>query len=146
MFEWTKVVGGLLLSWPVTALAIALIFRRPFLRLLDRLTASDQAKAEIGPVKIELGKLAEQGQIALGTMHRLNLLMAESRLLELEITEGNFGPVFSPEQRKRMKTHIQELRSITQENATRTGNNAPGLIMHNTGHKAVYSTGADRSS
>lgn len=52
----------LVFSWPVAALIIALIFRRPLLRLLDRFTASDQGKAEIGPIKIELGKLAEQGQ------------------------------------------------------------------------------------
>src|SRR5262249_42866433 len=95
----------------------ALIFRRRIVRLLERLTTSDQAKAEIGPVKIELGKLAEQGQIAVGTLNRLNLVMAESRLLELEITEGKFGPVFSVEQQARMKAHIEELRELTQKNA-----------------------------
>ena len=39
--------------------------------------------------------------------------MAESRLLELEITEGNFGTVFSAEQRKRMNAQIEELRKLT---------------------------------
>jgi hypothetical protein len=126
MLEWAKVAGPLLVSWPVAALVIALVFRRPLLRLLDRLTASDQVKAEIGPVKIELGKLAEQGQIAVGNLTRLNLLMAESRLLELEITEANFGRVFSAEQRARMKAHIDELRQLTLKNSARTSN-AVGL-------------------
>jgi len=121
MLEWMKVAGPLLLSWPVAALVIALLFRRPLLRLLDRFTTSDQAKAEFGPVKIELGKLVEQGQIAVGTLNRLNLLMAESRLLELEITEANFGRVFSAEQRARMKAHIDELRQLTQRNPMREG-------------------------
>ena len=124
MLEWTKAAGPILLSWPVAALAIALIFRRALPRLLDRLTASDQAKAEIGPVKIELGKLAEQGQIAVGNLNRLSLLMAESRLLELEITEANFGRVFSAEQRARMKAHIDELRQLTQKNSARAGDAA----------------------
>jgi hypothetical protein len=98
-------------------LVIALIFRQPLLRLFERFTTSDNAKAAIGPVKIELGKLAEQGRMAVGTLNRLNLVMAESRLLELEITEANFGPVFSSEQRTRMKAHIAELRRLTEENA-----------------------------
>ncbi len=114
MLEWVKVLGPLLFSWPVAALIIALIFHRPLLGLLDRLTASDYGKAAVGPVKIELGKLAEQGKIAVGTLNRLNLLMAESRLLELEITEANFGRVFSGEQRARMKQHIEELRQLTE--------------------------------
>jgi hypothetical protein len=122
MLEWAKAVGPLLFSWPVAGFVIALIFRRPLLRLLDRFTTADQAKAEIGPLKIELGKLAEQGQIAVGTLNRLTLLMAESRLLELEITEANFGRVFSAEQRARMKQHIDELRQLTQKNTTRQGN------------------------
>lgn len=39
--------------------------------------------------------------------------MAESRLLELEITEASFGPVFSEEQREKMRQQIDELRRLT---------------------------------
>jgi hypothetical protein len=66
-------------------------------------------------VKIELGRLAQEGKVAVDSLNRLNLLMAESRLLELEITETNFCPVFSGEQWARMKRHIDELRSLTLE-------------------------------
>jgi len=38
--------------------------------------------------------------------------MAESRLLELEITEKNFGSVFSTEQREKLNSHIAELKNI----------------------------------
>jgi hypothetical protein len=41
--------------------------------------------------------------------------MAESRLLELEITEGTFGPMFSDEQHARMKQQIDELRQLTEQ-------------------------------
>jgi len=111
--EWVKIVGPLVLSWPVTGLIIVLLFRRPILNVLERFMASDQGRAEIGPVKIELGRLAQEGKVAVDRLNRLNLLMAESRLLELEITQANFGRVFSDEQRTRMKRHIDELRSLT---------------------------------
>jgi hypothetical protein len=39
--------------------------------------------------------------------------MAESQLLELEITYGKIGLIFSPEQRQRMENHIEELRKLT---------------------------------
>jgi hypothetical protein len=113
ILQWTKTIGSLLLSWPMATLLIALIFRKPLLRLLERLTSSDEGKAEIGPIKIELGKLAREGQDAVNNLTRLNILMAESRLLELEITEATFGPVFSDEQRERMNQHIAELRRLT---------------------------------
>ena len=109
---WTKTLGSLLLSWPLAALIIALIFHRPLRGLLERLTTSDEGRAEIGPIKIELGKLAREGQDAIHNLSRLNILMAESRLLELEITEAAFGSVFSDEQHSRMKQHIEELRRI----------------------------------
>jgi hypothetical protein len=111
--EWIKVLGALLISWPVVTLIIALIFRRPLLRLFERFTSSDEGKAEIGPVKIELGRLAREGQDAVNNLNRLNVLMAESRLLELEITEASFGPVFSEEQREKMRQQIDELRRLT---------------------------------
>jgi len=38
--------------------------------------------------------------------------MAESRLLELEITATSFGPMFSPEQRERMRKHIESLQAL----------------------------------
>ena len=41
--------------------------------------------------------------------------MAESRILELEITEWNFGSAFSVEQRFRMAEHIDELRMLAKD-------------------------------
>jgi len=52
-------------------------------------------------------------------MNRLNELMAESRLLELEITDSMFGSIFTDEQRERMRNQIEELRNIAQISSKR---------------------------
>lgn len=112
--EWIRAIGALLLSWPVVILVIALLFRKRLLNVLDRFIGSDEgSKIEVASVKIELGKLAREGKNAVTNLNRLAILMAESRLLELEITEGTFGGVFSSEQRERMNQHIDELRRLT---------------------------------
>ena len=114
ILEWIKAIGSLVLSWPVVVLLIALIFRKRLLSLFDRLVGSDEgSKIEFASVKIELGRLAREGKDAVNNLSRLTVLMAESRLLELEITEGTFGTVFSNEQRNQMNQHIEELRRLT---------------------------------
>jgi hypothetical protein len=71
----------------------------------------------VGPIELEIGKLAEKGEKVMDSMRadfsRLNQLMAETRLLELEITEGMFGAVFTDEQRTRMQNQIEELKKLT---------------------------------
>jgi len=111
--EWVKALGPLLVSWPVFALVLAAIFRRPLMLLSQRLSTADESRIEISGVRIELGKLAREGQTAVVTLNRLSVLMAESRLLELEITAANFGAVFTAEHRDRMQRHIDELRKLT---------------------------------
>lgn len=113
MLEWLKVIGPLLISWPVVGLVIALIFRRPLLSVIDRLIRSDKGAIEVASVRVELGRLASEGQDAVNDLHRINVVLAESRLLELQITEGMFGLVFSDEQREQMNKHIEELKRLT---------------------------------
>ncbi|MBK6431060.1 hypothetical protein [Candidatus Amarolinea dominans] len=115
VMEWVKTIGSLLCSLPVMILLALVIFRKPLRKLIDQFAGTDVKRAKIGPVEIEreLGNLAKEGKQAVETMNRLNVLMAESRLLELEITEGMFGSVFSPSQRQQMKEQINELRKLT---------------------------------
>ncbi|MDR6609069.1 hypothetical protein [Pseudomonas synxantha] len=117
MLEWLKILGPIILSWPVVGLVIVLVFRKPLLGLLERFSNSSGSKAEIGPLKIELGKLAEEGKDAVGRLNRTTELMAESRLLELEITSGMFGSIFSDEQQATLKKQIEELRLLTSSQA-----------------------------
>lgn len=113
MLEWVKVVGPILISWPLAALVIVLIFRAKLNKLFEKFLNASGSKAEIGPLKIELGKLAEEGKDAVGRLNRTTELMAESRLLELEITSQMFGSVFGDEQRSKMQQQIAELKSLT---------------------------------
>jgi hypothetical protein len=112
---WIKEVGPTVLSWPTIGLIFIVFFRKQLLEILKQLGSADKFKAKIGPVEIEreLKSLAEKGHLAVSRLNRISELMAESRLLELEITESNFGPVFSADQQKRMKEHIEELRNLT---------------------------------
>jgi hypothetical protein len=113
MLEWVKVVGPIVVSWPLAAVFIVLLFRSAIGKLFTRFMDSSGSKAEIGPLKIELGKLAEQGKDVVSRLNRTIELMADSRLLELEITSKMFGQAFAPEQQSRMRKHIEELRSLT---------------------------------
>lgn len=116
MIEWFQVLGPVLVSWPVVGLLALFLLRGPLKSLLLQLAQGDIRKARVGPVEIEreLRKVATEGQHAVGQLQRLNQLMAESRLLELEITEGNFGQVFTPDQRERMQHQIAEFRQLTE--------------------------------
>lgn len=111
--EWVKTIGNIVLSWPIVVLVLALVFKTPLMKLLERLSTSEVSRAKLGPVELELTRIAEKGQAAVDTLDRVNAVMAESRLLELEITEGMFSTVFTEEQRQRMRDHIGKLRRLT---------------------------------
>ena len=115
ILKWIETIGSLILSWPVMVLIIALLFRRPVINLFQRLTQSSEGKAEFGPVKLELGKLAQEGKTAVDNLRRLNVVMGETRLLELEITEQNFGRGFTSDQQKRMREQIAELKQLIED-------------------------------
>jgi len=114
-----KEILQILISWPTATIITVLVLRKQIEKLVERLIKSDSGKAKVGPIEIELGKLAEKGRQAVDNLNRINYLMAESRLLELEITEGKFGLVFSSEQRKRMQDHIEELKKLTKSSANK---------------------------
>ena len=113
MLEWIEALGPILISWPVIGLLLVAMFRRPLLVLIERFSNATGSKAEVGPLKIELGKLAEEGKDAVPRLNRTTELMAESRLLELEITSRMFGQIFSVEQQTRMRRQIEELEVLT---------------------------------
>jgi hypothetical protein len=113
--ELAKEILQTVVSWPMVAIVTVIVLRKPIKSLVDRLIQSESAKARIGPIEVELEKLAEKGEKVMTDLGRLNKLMGESRLLELEITEGKFGPFFNDEQRRRMQKHIEELKKLTAE-------------------------------
>jgi hypothetical protein len=103
----------ILASWPTAVIVAVLVLRNSIKLLVERLIKAETGRAKIGPVEIELGTLAVEGKQAVQSLNRINYLMAESRLLELEITQSKFSPAFSSEQRERMKNQIDELKKLT---------------------------------
>jgi hypothetical protein len=55
LLEWIKVLGPIILSWPMVALLVVIIFRVPLLRLIDKFLDTPGSKAQIGSISIELG-------------------------------------------------------------------------------------------
>ncbi len=113
--EWVKVIAPLMISWPVVGLLAVIIFHKPILKVIEQFTNAGVRRAKLGPVEIEreLTEIARQGQEAVSSLNRLIELGAESRLLELEITDATFGGFFTEQQQQRMKEHIKEYRSLT---------------------------------
>lgn len=60
----------------------------------------------------ELEKLNERGTDSVEKLEKLNKLMAESRLLEIEITSMTFGRVFNSEQQRKMEDHIRRFKEL----------------------------------
>ena len=115
--EWVTVIGSMLLSWPTVGLFALIMFHKPLLEIFQRFASTDLRKAKVGPFEIEreLTKLSVQGQEAITNLNRINELMAESRLLELEITDEMFRYMISDEQQEKMRNQIEEFRKLTQK-------------------------------
>lgn len=109
-------------TWPFVAFISILSLRQPIIILVNRFVKSEQGKAKIGIIEIELGKLAEQGKGAIFEVQKLNHLMAQSRLLELEITKSSFGAIFTEEQNSRMNIHIDEINKFLKNNECKNNN------------------------
>lgn len=97
-------------SWETVAIVAILSLRKPITLLMERLVSGQSGRAKIGPIEFELGKLAEDGRQAIEHLNRIHLIVAESRLLELEITRSHFSHSFSDEQNKKLSELIEELR------------------------------------
>lgn len=56
LLEWIKVVGPLIISWPIIGLLAIILFRKPLTELIKRFKESSGGKAEIGGLfKIDMG-------------------------------------------------------------------------------------------
>lgn len=109
----TKELLQIILSWPTVVIISIFVLRNPIKNIVNRLIKSDSGKAKIGPIEIELGKLAENGKEAVNNINKINHIMAESRILELEITQDKFGTTLPKEQQDKMGNHILELKKLT---------------------------------
>lgn len=112
VLDWFKAIGQIVFSWPVIVLVVLIMFRNSLGLLLKRFAGSSDLEASLGPLTIKLGKLAEEGKTAVGRFYEITEVMAESRLFELEVTQGIFGSLLSEEQQQQLQEHIRSLRSL----------------------------------
>ncbi len=82
ILEWIKVLGPIILSWPMVALLVVILFKAPLLKLFDRFTESTGSKAEFGPIKIELGSPV------LPPQYRAKILQIEKEEIDLSSEIG----------------------------------------------------------
>ncbi|QXB30501.1 hypothetical protein I6L35_04780 [Aeromonas sp. FDAARGOS 1405] len=102
----------LILSWPTIVLIAILVLRKPILDIASRLTSSDNAKIKLGVIEADLGTLTKKGNEVIDNLNRLNVVMAESRLFELNVTCDKLKTMFSEEEHERMQQHISALQEL----------------------------------
>lgn len=100
----------LFLSWPAASIIGMVLMFKPINLLLRRLADSNTAKAKLGFVELEIGELTRKGKAAVDSMNSLSLVMAKTRLLELEVTKANFSRSFTSEEQIKLNGLILELR------------------------------------
>ena len=91
VLEWAKVVLPLALSWPVFGLVFLLIFQRPLIGFIEKFSQSEGSKAEIGPVKFEIGKIVLPPQYRDGTIETANISIDLSRHIAKIKDQGPTG-------------------------------------------------------
>lgn len=96
-------------TWPFAFIFGLCILYRPINLLFNRIVESNTAKAKLGFVELELGELAKKGREAVDNFNELTIVMAKTRLLELEVTKDNFSPAFSSSQQLNLNALMLEL-------------------------------------
>jgi hypothetical protein len=86
--EFLKEILKIVVSWPMVAIVMVILLRKPIKSLVDRLILSEAGKAKIGPFEVELGKLAESREKVMSDFSQLNQAMAETRLLSSKSQKG----------------------------------------------------------
>jgi hypothetical protein len=92
ILEWVKILGPILISWPVVGLIAILIFRKPLLALAHRFTGEDVQRVKFGSIELERVK----GQVDLVKQRQA---VQESDIEAIRValrgilTKHEFGPL-----------------------------------------------------
>jgi hypothetical protein len=107
--DYIKTIGQLLLSWPAVALITIFVLRHhlgPSAEHLGELLGNLR-KAKFGPVQFEaFERFVERGQTTLSTIEKINVEIAKSRIIELEVSRI----LFSEDQIREVNSQIDNLR------------------------------------
>ena len=114
ILEYIKTIGQLLLSWPAIVLIGVFVLRHHLGPSAERLGEflGHLRKAKFGPVQFEaFERFVERGQTALSTIERINIEIAKSRIIELEVSRI----LFTEEQIREVNSQIQNLKRYVSE-------------------------------
>lgn len=115
MLEWIKVVGPILVSWPVLILIVAIVLRGEIKRLVSGFLSRSGGDFEFGPVKIRLGELVNEGQDAVARLNKISIAMAESRIIEINVMlEGPTRMLLSDKQQQELGNNLDDLRKVVE--------------------------------
>lgn len=101
-----------LLTWPTAFIFGICVLYKPINLLLNRLVESNTAKAKLGFIELELGEFTRKGKIAVDHFNELSIVLAKTRLLELEVTKENFAHAFTANQQVKLNGLMIELQKI----------------------------------
>ena len=109
LLDYIKTIGQLLLSWPAVALIAVFVLRNHLGPGAERLGEffGHLRKAKFGPVQFEaFERLVEHGQTSLSTIEKINIEIAKSRIIELEVT----SILLSEEQKRAVDSQVENLK------------------------------------
>lgn len=101
--DWVNALGALLL--PVAILIIAAVFHRP---IREWLKSADSVSVGPFELKREIREIADSSRRILKDTSRLQILIAESRAIEVEVFLSY--PLLTDEQRARMQSNLDTLK------------------------------------
>jgi C1A family cysteine protease len=91
VLEWAKIVLPLVLSWPVFGIVFLLVFHGSLIGFIDKFSQAEGSKAEIGPVKFEIGKIVLPPQYRDATIEVTNISIDLSRHIARIKDQGPLG-------------------------------------------------------
>jgi hypothetical protein len=118
VLEYIEVIGGLFLSWPIVILIGLLIFRVELGKFVAHLRSG-----KVGPLEFQaFERLVERGHSSLSTVEQLNIEIARSRIVELEITQ-----TLMP--RPEFEKNIERLKGLIAELDRESAKHAPTGVV-----------------
>jgi hypothetical protein len=113
ILEWVKILGPILISWPVVGLIAILVFRKPLLALVDRFMRDDVQRVKFWGVEIERVKVAvDQAKSEIDRLYALS--MSEDAFGQLKrLSTGLYKPFWlDPELKVGLAPELNYLKMI----------------------------------
>lgn len=93
--EWAKLIAEHIFSWPVAAVTLGLLFRKPLVELFN-----DLKRVKIGSAEIErFDKAIKKSEDVVSELETLQILLAEAALSEMRAIDDS---PYAPEQHKKL--------------------------------------------